>query len=179
MFGVRAQSSDTDQLIRVQDDPAVINATERLLACVQEQEKEEEREQRFTRKVLGKDPATDDEAEEAREFLSVVKGTQNTWFLRAAQLAREATKRAREEHRTAHTAASERLTKAGEVRLIALVQALDTALGPARELAQQIEALRMELNEGGVRPWDHPAQALLPHGLLNVQMRNCRSRGWI
>lgn len=168
------------ELNSVQDDPAVKAATERVLAALQSRTECEAEEKKWIRMVGGKDDeATDDQIEEARRLLDVEKGTQNKWFSQAAQAARGELKLAEAAHHAARTAAQERLRQAGEAKLITLVKALDAALGPARELAQEIESLRHELNEGGIKTFEHPARVLLTGDLLDFQMRNCRTNGWI
>lgn len=167
-------------LVAVHDDPAVKTASEGVAKARAAVEHADSEERRLIRIVTGVEPSyTDDQLDEAHRRLAIHKGTQSGWFLPEREEAASRLKQAQAVHRAAVDPAKQRLLAAGEARLITLVKELDAALGPARSLAADLDALLKELSDGGVRPPSHPCSALLPDGTVDFQLRLARERGWI
>lgn len=172
---------DADALIPIHNDPEVRVAQARLIAVRQESERLEAEEKRMTRLVTGRavEVFSDEELADARQRLDVRKGTQTGWYLPAAENTRQEVKRVEIAYRAAVAPAKERLTQAATNRIAELTKRLATALQPVHQLALEIEAVRQEMSDGGARPCEHPASALLPGAMVDFQLRNARTRGWI
>lgn len=172
---------DADVLIPIHDDPEVQVAQARLTAARRELERLEAEEKRMIRLVTGQaaEVFSDEELADARQQLDVRKGTQTGWYLPQAENARQEVKKAELAHQAAVAPAKERLTQAATNRIAELTKRLGAALQPVHQLALEIEAVRQEMSDGGARPCEHPASALLPDAMVDFQLRNARTRGWI
>jgi hypothetical protein len=178
MLGLMKES---DELIPIHNDPEVQVANAHRTAARQELERLEAEEKRMIRLVTGRaaDVFSDEELADARQRLDVHKGTQTGWYFPQAENARQEVKRAETAHQAAVAPAKERLTQAATNRIAELTKRLATALQPVHQLALEIEAVRQEMSDGGARPCEHPASALLPGAMVDFQLRNARTRGWI
>jgi len=166
------------ELVPVESDPEVMEATGALCEAVAELERLEAREKRMIDIVTDRaSRVTQAEDDEAREQLAIRKGTQSAWFLPEADESRRLVAALRITHGEAVQRAKARLVEAGTVRLKALCGELQPVLAGAMEIAKRIEALRQEVGQGGAALDEHPCSCLLPGSLVAGQLDLMRKKG--
>lgn len=167
------------ELVAVDQDPEVARTREPLLSARAQLDKFEADERRLTRIATGMEPRyTDEEMDEVYRRLRTRPGTQTGWYLPEAEEARQVMKRLTVTYQEAVTAAKQRLLDSGTAKIAALTKEMMAALRVPCQLAEEIQVVRQDMGIGGVDGPEHPCSALLPHGLVDDQLRIARERGW-
>lgn len=170
--------TSTPELVPLDEDAAVIATRETLYEARMELEAREAEEKQLIRLVSGKVAhATDDMIEDARRRLSIVKGTQDRWFMYEAQQVRDNVKILVGPYQAAVAAAKQRLIEAGEAKRKPLVQQLADTLRDAQVLAGEMEELCQVIGLGGVEKPQHPFPILLPGEIVDWQLDLAKKMG--